>query len=236
MTRRGRDTLIAALALVAVSLLTLTPAGAAVRRALRARDAASVSGTKAALRPLPNRIVPLDPSALLPKATVRTGVAVRGVRGADGPAGARGRTGTPGSDGPGQTLVYRNRATLGPFHDSFQTTAITATDVPAGTWLVLGSAQLHRPSGSEMLAGCALTNGLSASAGTLSAIGGEPLDTGMTDFTSVAAGVYQSDLRQDIALSCDGTRFGLSLSDTTVSDAMLVLTQLPAASARIIER
>lgn len=236
MTPWRRDTLICAAALIGVTLLTLTPAGAAVRRALTARDAAEVSGAKAALRPLPNRIVPLDPQALLPRATLRPGVTVRGERGDPGPAGARGRTGTPGSDGPGETLVYRNPASFGPFGDSFQTTAVTATDVPAGIWLALGSARLHRPAGSEFLAACELTNGLSNFAGTLNAIGGEPFDTGMTDVTSVASGVFESELRQDISLTCDGTRFGPTPSGTTVSESTLVLVRLPEASARIIER
>lgn len=235
MSRRRRDTLIAGAALVAVTLVTLSPAGAAIRRAMSSRNAATVTGVAAAQRPHPNRLVPLDTRGRLPRATLRPGSGVRGARGAPGIPGAAGPVGRPGAEGPGEAIVYRNPATLGPFADGFTTTAATATDVAPGTWLVIGSATLHRAAGSEFLASCYVTNGLSLFSGGEYAIGGEPNDTGMHHATSLAIGVFQADLRQDVALVCTGTRFGATQAATTVSDATLVIARVPAASSRITE-
>jgi hypothetical protein len=233
MSRRRRDTLIATATLVAVALLTISPAGADLRRALSARNSATVDGVKASLTPHANALVALNSSGQVPRRTIRPGGGARGLRGEAGPQGAMGVRGVAGHDGPGASRALRGTREFGPFADSFDVTAVTATSLSPGTWLAIGTAELSRASGGEFLAGCEVTDGLTHIRGTLVSIGAEAGNTGMLEATSVATGIFRSDLPFDIALRCDGTRFGNPGAGAFLRAPQLVVAPLPAASVRL---
>ena len=233
MTRRRRDTIASGAALLVVAAMTISPAGADLRRAFAAREAARVDGIAASLLPRANALVPLDPSARLRRSTIRPGTGVRGRRGDVGPVGSRGPRGAPGGPGPGQTRQFRNDAVFGPYPDGFEVNVATAAAVAPGTWMVLGSVKLRRESGGEFLADCRISNGLSVVVGTQLALGADSFGTGMQEATSVVTAVFQSELPQDLTLTCNGARFGPAGSGVELYDPQLIIARLPAASARI---
>lgn len=233
MSRRRRDTIVSALSLVLVVVLVVSPAAAALRKALRSSNAGTVSGVKASLTPRANSLVPLDPAGRLPRTTLPPGTAVRGAAGAKGPVGALGRQGPPGLDGPGATTVYRNAKVYGPEPANFDFTLATAKNLAPGSYFVWATARLRRGDGGEFLAGCKLTNGLRTTAGSIIAIGRQPGFTGTLEATSFVAGVFASDLPQDISLDCDGTLFGSPAGPSEIAEPTLIVARIPSASAQL---
>ena len=234
MSKRRRDTLISGAALLAAIATSVSPAGADLRRALSARNAATVQGVKASLSPRPNALVALNSAGQLPRRTIRPGGGARGLRGEQGPRGVTGPSGQPGPDGPGTTRVLRGTRSFGPFEDdSFDVSPVTATNLAPGTWLAIGTAKLRRPSGGEFLAGCGVTDGLTHIRGTMASVGAEAGNTGMLEASSIAIGIFRSDLGFDIALRCSGQRFGADGPNPELFDAQLIYALLPAASVRL---
>lgn len=105
---RGQLPIVLSLAALAVAVLGSTPAGHAVVSAVppfakkahyadRAGNASAVNGIRAARKPKPRFLVPLDARGKLPASVAPEGPA--GPQGTTGPEGAKGDTGPPGISG-----------------------------------------------------------------------------------------------------------------------------------------
>ena len=87
---------------LALAVLSLSPAGQAARRTVTAfaQNAGAVNGIKASRTPRPGRLVPLGRNAKLPASVLPLRRGERGAPGQPGPAGAQGPAGPPGPAGP----------------------------------------------------------------------------------------------------------------------------------------
>ena len=229
MDRLRRDTLVSALALAAVAVLVISPAGAAIRASF-ARDAAKVDGIAASGDPLPGRLVPLDASGKLPRSTVAQRPQRRGPHGEQGPAGLAGVSGAPGLDGPEWVNAYLSTKSW--VVDSPEPRVVaTAPALPPGTYLVLASALASRqldPQLSESLALCYPGNGAEMGIYPGAEVGYSG-QGGETQATVLGFGVFSSPHPQDISLNCSATS---TTPPTKFEKARLIVARIPSAWAQ----
>lgn len=159
-----------------------------VKSALFATEAGTVNGIRASRKPRAGRLLALGADARYPRSVIPPAVGQDGPQGSQGSPGPTGPAGRPGGD----TLLARTfegRAYPANFE---RHTVLELTDVPAGSWLVLGSAGSGTPFAGPFTFSCHVTRG-SVDLASSSAASGRGTGGGrLTDHLAIAGLTQES--------------------------------------------